>query len=128
MNTATQNLENDHVYILQLTEVMQKMASNGATNINHFKSVVNIIEDYEGGNEAALQYIHHNMLGYAELLQNHIYKENNILFRMADDALTEDDQNLLVNKFNKIESAAQEGNKIEDFISGIEELAKHYSE
>jgi len=181
MNTATQNLENDHVYILQLTAVMQKMASKGATNINHFKSVVNIIrnyadglhhkkeedllfplfeqrttgghcapvgvmlleheqgreyvkgmvksiEDYEGGNEAALQYIHHNMLGYAELLQNHIYKENNILFRMADDALTEDDQNLLVNKFNIIESAAQEGNKIEDFISSIEELTKHYSE
>jgi len=26
MNRATHNLENDHVYILQLTEVMEKMA------------------------------------------------------------------------------------------------------
>ena len=181
MKTATQNLENDHVYILQLTEVMQKMAANGASNINHFKSVVNIIrnyadglhhkkeedllfplfeqrtagghcapvgvmlmeheqgreyvkgmvkgiEEYEAGNQAAIQRIHHNMLGYAELLQNHIYKENNILFKMADDALTGDDQNLLVNKFNNIESEAQEGNKVEDFITGIKELAKYYSE
>jgi hemerythrin-like domain-containing protein len=181
MKTATQNLENDHVYILQLTEVMQKMASGGANNIKHFKSVVNIIrnfadglhhkkeedllfplfeqrnagahcapvgvmlmeheqgreyvkgmlkgiEEYEDGNKAALQHIHQNMLGYAELLQNHIYKENNVLFRMADNALTEDDQNLLVDKFTKIESAAPEGNKVEDFISDIEALAMEYSE
>lgn len=26
MNRATHNLENDHAYILQLTEVMEKMA------------------------------------------------------------------------------------------------------
>ena len=31
------------------------------------------------------------MAGYAELLQNHIGKENNILFRMADRALSESD-------------------------------------
>jgi len=180
MNTATQNLENDHVHILLLTDVMQKMAKSGASNINHFKSVVNIIrnyadglhhkkeedllfplfeqrtsdghcapvgvmlmeheqgreyvkgmlesiEEYEGGNESALQHIHHNMLGYADLLQNHISKENNVLFRMADDALTEDDQNLLVSKFNTVESTAPDGGKIEDFIAAIDELAKAYS-
>lgn len=179
MNTATQNLENDHVYILKLTEVMQKMATGGATDTNHFKSVVHIIrnfadglhhkkeedllfplfeqrtagghcapvgvmlmeheqgrefvkglvesiEKYEGGDHAALQFIHHNMLGYAELLQNHIYKENNVLFRMADKALTADDQNILLNKFDKIESSAEEGSKKENYIAAIDELAKSY--
>ncbi|HEY9113504.1 MAG TPA: hemerythrin domain-containing protein [Bacteroidales bacterium] len=179
MKTATQNLENDHVYILKLTEVMQKMAANGATDINHFKSVVNVIQNYadglhhkkeedllfplfekrnsgghcgpvgvmlmehaegreyvrgmvesieefEGGNQLALQYIHHNMLGYAELLQNHIYKENNILFRMADNMFSDDDQSMLLDKFDEIEAGAEAGSKIENYVAAIRELANVY--
>lgn len=159
---------------------MQQMVKAGAENVDHFKSVVNIIKNYadglhhkkeedllfplfeqrtagghcapvgvmlmeheqgreyvngmvnsialfEEGNVAALQVVHHNMLGYAELLQNHIYKENNVLFRMADDALSADDQNMLVNKFSSIEAGAAEGSKIEDFVSAIESLEKAYS-
>ena len=179
MKTATQNLENDHVYILRLTEVMQRMAKGGASDPAHLKAVVHIIQNYadglhhkkeedllfplfeqrnegghcgpvgvmlmeheqgreyvkgmventeqfENGNQAALQLVHHNMLGYSELLQNHIYKENNILFRMADDIFSEDDQNMLLNKFDKIEYAAIEGSKIDDFVTAISELEKAY--
>ena len=43
------------------------------------------------------------MAGYAELLQNHISKENNILFRMADNALSEKDQQDLLKQFEEAE-------------------------
>ena len=37
MNTATQNLENDHVYILRLIDVMEKMVINCATDTAHME-------------------------------------------------------------------------------------------
>jgi len=179
MSTATQNLENDHVYILQLTNVMVQMAKTGATDVNHLKSVVNIIKNYadglhhkkeedllfplfeqrmagghcapvgvmlmeheqgrayvagmlenislyENGDGEALQLVYENMLDYAELLQQHIYKENNVLFRMADDTFSDDDQIMLSDKFNEIEDGAQQGSKVEDYIAAINELSKIY--
>ena len=49
MKTATQNLENDHVNIIQLTQVMQQMTTGGATDVSHLKSVVHIIKNYADG-------------------------------------------------------------------------------
>lgn len=180
MNTATQNLENDHVYILQLTEVMQKMVTTGATDINHFRSVVNIIRNfadglhhkkeedllfplfeqrtagghcapvgvmlmeheqgrayvkgmvgnislYENSDKGAIQLVYQNMLDYADLLQHHIDKENSVLFRMADNAFSEEDQSVLLSKFGEIELASEDGAKIEDFVAAIDELSKAYT-
>src|ERR1035437_4818466 len=49
MNTATQNLENDHVYILRLIDVMEKMVLNCATDTAHLELVVNLIKTYADG-------------------------------------------------------------------------------
>ena len=43
------------------------------------------------------------MSGYAELLNNHITKENNILFRMADNVLSDAEQENLLREFESIE-------------------------
>ena len=43
MKTATENLENDHVNILRLTDVMERMISNKSTNSDHFAKTVEII-------------------------------------------------------------------------------------
>ena len=45
-----------------------------------------------------------NSRGYASLLQEHIYKEDNILYPMAEEALSEDTKNKILNKFNEIEN------------------------
>ena len=68
--------------------------SKGSLKISHL---------YKGGNLTALGKIYSNMAGYAELLQNHIGKENNILFRMADNALSESDHKDLLIKFEEAE-------------------------
>ena len=145
MKTATKNLENDHVNILRLIDVMEKMILVKSTNTEHFEKTVSLIKsyadglhhakeenllfplmgkrgfsidqspiavmlhdhvqgrdfvkgmiegiaEYKTGNQTALSKIYENMQGYIILLRSHIAKENNVLFRMADNALSENDQ------------------------------------
>jgi len=49
MDTATKNLGNDHVHILRLIDVMEKMIILKSMNIDHFETVVNLIKNYADG-------------------------------------------------------------------------------
>jgi hemerythrin-like domain-containing protein len=179
MNTATKNLEEDHVHILQLIRVMERIIGSENPDISHLESIVDLIRNfadglhhakeenqffpflanrgfsisqgpvavmvmehvrgrdfvkgiadnislYKGGNVAALGKIYSNMAGYAELLQNHIGKENNILFRMADNALSESDHKELLIKFGEAEKADLSGSSSEEYIKRIQQLASVY--
>ena len=127
MTTATQNLENDHVQILRLIEVMERITQSANPNVEHMETIVKVIREFADGlhhakeeqllfplmvqkgfsNEtgpvavmlhdhvegrnfvkgmaekismykqsetSALKAIYSNMLGYADLLKNHIGK------------------------------------------------------
>ena len=179
MNTATANLENDHVYILQLTEIMERITRKEIPNTGHIARIIEIIRNYADGIHHAkeenllfkkleekglspnqgpvavmlhehtegrnyvkgiednlslyrsgrpdvLSDIYRNMLGYASLLENHIAKENNILFRMADNILSEEEQANLLQNFEKIENEAGERGKTADYVSEILQLASVY--
>jgi hemerythrin-like domain-containing protein len=178
MNTAAKNLEDDHVHILKLTEVMGRIIGSDEPDVTHLESIVDLIKNfadglhhakeenqyfpflagrgfslsqgpvavmihehkvgrdyvrgmeegialYKGGNTTALGKIYSNMAGYAELLQNHIAKENNILFRMADSALSEADNLHLLGEFEKAEASHTSGSP-EDYIRKIDQLASFY--
>jgi len=49
MNTCTENLENDHVYVLRLTDVMEKMVVGLATDLSDMELVVKLIQQYADG-------------------------------------------------------------------------------
>jgi len=49
MNTATQNLENDHVYILRLTDVMERMVVTLSPDLSGMELVVKLIQQYADG-------------------------------------------------------------------------------
>jgi hemerythrin-like domain-containing protein len=49
MNTATRNLEDDHVHIIRLTDVMEKVTENKNPNVEHLESIVNIIRNFADG-------------------------------------------------------------------------------
>ena len=49
MKTATENLENDHVYIIRLTEVIMAMVENRSKEIGHFELVVELIRNFADG-------------------------------------------------------------------------------
>ena len=42
--------------------------------------------------------------GYIRLIRDHIFKEDNILYPMADDALSDEVKKNMLNKFKKIDS------------------------
>jgi hemerythrin-like domain-containing protein len=179
MNTATANLENDHIHILKLIDVMEKITQQSEANPEHLNTIVNLIRSFadgthhakeenllfpkmvekgfsfqqgpvavmmndhvegrnyvkgiadnipllKAGNKDALAAIYQNMHGYIDLLRAHIGKENNVLFRMADQAFSAEEQQTLLNEFKKIESHPVCGGGIADCISSIESLAKAY--
>src|SRR5665811_1802272 len=145
MNTATKNLEDDHIYVLKLTDVMKILVNSEKGDVENVENIIDIIKNfadglhhakeetlffpalalkgfsaqqgpvavmlhehvegrnfvkgitenlelYKKGDKSAKAGMYQNMRGYAELLVNHIGKENNILFRMADKVLSEKEQ------------------------------------
>lgn len=179
MTTATQNLENDHVQILRLIEVMEKITESSVPNVEHLEMIVKIIREfadglhhakeeqllfplmvqkgfsttsgpvavmlhdhaegrnfvkgmaegisqYKQGNSVALKHIFTNMLGYANLLKNHIGKENNVLFRMADNVFSAAEQESLLLDFTKVENNQENNKSKDDFVAMIDSLAEIY--
>ena len=94
---------------------------------NFVKGIAENLELYKKGNKEAVSMIYWNMLGYANLLINHISKENNILFRMADRALSDSDHNNLLGKFKTIEQNLPEGKSNADYINRIDRLSESYN-
>ena len=63
-----------------------------------------------------------NARGYAGLIQEHIFKEDNILYPMADGVLSEEVEKEMFEKFEKIENEkANEVKKYLDFVGGLNE-------
>jgi len=179
MNTATKDLENDHVHILRLTDVMEKitktdtpdysdleavvflirhyadgfhhekeekilfpalegkgfsprqgpvavMLSEHVQGRNYVKEMVKFIDLYKKNDLQALEQVFVNMTGYVNLLRSHISKENNILFRMADKVLSEEDHKTLLDRYAGVTPATENGGGITEYISDIERLESKY--
>ena len=64
-----------------------------------------------------------NSISYANLLQEHIFKEDNILFPMANEALSESAQASIAEAFKKAEQKFASGEK-EKYLAIAEEFEK----
>lgn len=179
MTTATRNLEDDHVHILKMIDVMEKIVHDKASDISHIETIAGIIRNFadgihhakeeniffpflsdkgfssqqgpvavmlhehelgrefvknisdniahfKGGDKSVLPEIHHNMTGYADLLKNHIAKENNILFRMADRVLSDSDQKELLSGFGEAERKYSAETGSVNYVEQIQRLADFY--
>jgi hemerythrin-like domain-containing protein len=80
----------------------------------------------DGINKNNKKTIVENSLAYIQLLRDHIEKENNILFQMADSILTENDNEKLLKEFEKVEKKMGKGvhEKYERLIEELESLVK----
>lgn len=179
MNTATKNLEDDHVYILELTEIMQEMAGLPSIKPQIVEEVVDIIRNFADGlhhakeehllfplmvkkgfstqngpvavmlsdHDQGRQYVKEMangaialrngdinasgrisaaMQGYAELLQSHIAKENNVLFRMADQIMEGDEESELFNRFSILDGGSNSQPEKSDYVSRIKSLRENF--
>lgn len=59
---------------------------------------------YEAGDEAAASVIEENVRAFTHLLRHHIWKEENVLFPMANEVLSADDQRELEERFQQVEA------------------------
>ncbi len=64
---------------------------------------------------------------YISLLKEHIEKENNILFTMGDDRLSENEQENLLEKFDDFEERVIGGGKYDDYHNLLTVLKNRYS-
>jgi hemerythrin-like domain-containing protein len=60
--------------------------------------------------------------GYIQLIREHIFKEDNILYPMADEALSKNVQKIMLEKFKEINSAKKK--EVEGFEKFAKEVAK----
>jgi hemerythrin-like domain-containing protein len=179
MKTATQNLEDDHVHILHLIEIMELITHKNTVDVAHLDTIVQIIREFadgqhhakeeqllfpllvekgfstengpvavmlhdhvqgrefvkemtenillmKNGNQDALQNVFSNMLGYSDLLKNHITKENNVLFRMADQVISQSEQDQLLHEFKQIELGNNNDISKIEYADEIKKLQEFY--
>jgi hemerythrin-like domain-containing protein len=94
---------------------------------SYVKGMADNIVLYKSGKKEALQAIFQNMTAYVILLRNHIAKENNVLFRMADQILTNEEQTRLLHQFGKAEEESTGKDKIDKYLAKVKELVDIYS-
>jgi hemerythrin-like domain-containing protein len=78
------------------------------------------------GDPAALRQFIDHAKGYVSLLREHIYKEDHILFQLADRALGESDQQALLAAFGRVEAEEMGQGTHEKFLKIARDLAARY--
>ncbi|MGC9472191.1 MAG: hemerythrin domain-containing protein [Bacteroidales bacterium] len=83
-------------------------------------------EDWKDGDSSAAERIISAVREYVDLLRNHIEKENNILFNMADQVLDEREQQQMANDFEKLEQEETGPGKHEEYHRFLKEMKETY--
>jgi hemerythrin-like domain-containing protein len=83
----------------------------------HLKAIADALPEAAVGNSEAIDAISNNLLGYVNLLAAHIYKEDHILYPMADRLLNAQDQVQLMREFDRVEA--------EEIGAGVHEKYHH---
>lgn len=90
-----------------LFQEFNRLAEDGCVHCNPVEQMLrehdlgrNFIGNLEEGNEKNdKDKIIENARGYAQLLKEHIFKEDNILYPMADEALSQEAKEMILKKF-----------------------------
>ena len=93
---------------------------------SYIRGLNSALNDFKDGNKEAVKDIISNSREYAFLLRNHIDKENNILFEMADKVIDEKEQETLYNAFVKIEEERMGSAKHEEYLKLLNHLKSIY--
>jgi hemerythrin-like domain-containing protein len=104
--------------------VMLVEHDNGRSYIQGMREAVASVK---AGDQSALKDFAVNASYYSALMVEHIYKEDNILYPMADMHLSPDDKRTMLNDFRKIEKEAIGLDHLKVYLDQIEELKAIYN-
>ena len=76
---------------------------------SYVRAMAGALEKAQAGGELDAPTVKKNLAAYAELLRGHIYKEDNVLYAMADTTFTPEDQQALAEAFERVEAEMGEG-------------------
>ncbi len=89
----------------------------------HVAAIAEALPRAAAGDAAATRAIAAGLLGWAELLRAHIFKEDNILYPMAQQALSADDMAELEARFERVEREEMGEGTHERYHSFVHDLA-----
>jgi hemerythrin-like domain-containing protein len=92
---------------------------------HRIKAVNDALGKARSGDRAAMRQVRENLAAYAKLLKEHISKEDNVLYIMADKMLTAQDQKALSAAFEKVECERTSEGVHEKYHQLARELAGH---
>ncbi len=101
------------------------MLSEHEQGRRYVKGLSEALAEYERGDREAKRAVIENARGYAELLDQHIYKEDNILYPMGDKVLSPSDNKELLRKFEKVEREVIGEGKHEHYLHMVEKLERN---
>jgi len=78
----------------------------------------------QNGDKSAVPDIISNARGYAQLLTDHIYKENNILYPMGNHVFTTEDQQFLSQEFERVDKESIGEDTIRKYRQMVDEMEK----
>ncbi len=102
------------------------MLAEHTTGRSYVTALYEAVTQYKKGNTKAAGRIVENGMGYTRLLRQHIVKEDNILYQMADMHLSEKEQDELVKRFEKIEQERIGPSRHEEFHNLLHRLKETY--
>jgi hemerythrin-like domain-containing protein len=91
----------------------------------YVRSMLAAIPLVETKNEAAKEILIDKAKAYLRLLKEHIQKEDEILFRIADDVIPADEQKQLLRSFEEHEAKEMGTGVHEKYLKLVEELERH---
>lgn len=92
----------------------------------HVQGMTLHLEKAAAGDGAALNAFASHAHGYADLLRQHIQKEDQILFPMAERMMTDEDRATLLGQFDHVEQHEMGAGTHERFLAIAESLAARY--
>lgn len=105
------------------TAVMRREHDEGR---GYVRELTGAVGQYNNGNAAASARLMTNARNYIALLEQHIQKENEVLFPMADAHMTEEQQRELSAGFERIARERVGAGKHEEFHQLLQNLRKMY--
>jgi hemerythrin-like domain-containing protein len=88
----------------------------------HVRSMGEAVEQLQAGHGAATEALLSHARAYVTLLREHIQKEDDILFRMADEIIPEHEQKQLLSRFEAHESEEMGADAHEKYLKMVTEL------
>lgn len=102
------------------------MLEEHAMGRGYIQGLVEGVKEYSRGKKEGVLKIQQNAQGYINLLREHIGKEDNILYPLADSILGDEEQEKLAEDFESIEKNKIGEGKHDEFHQMLETLKKTY--